>query len=61
MLVDEMVGLQSGNERDYSNIIATVINHSHLVLKITDVAFEGFSWLHLDGEKMIVVLLKLML
>ena len=55
-----MVGLQSDNECGHSNIIATIINHSHLVLKITDVAFEGLSWLHLDGEEVVVALLKLL-
>jgi len=59
MLVEGMVGLQSSNECDRSNFIATVINHGHLVLKITDVAFEIFSWLHLDGEE-VIVLLKLL-
>jgi len=29
-------------------------------MKITDVALEGLSWLHLDDEKVIDVLLKLL-
>jgi len=55
MLVKKMVGLQSDNKRNRSNVIATVINHDHLVLKITDVAFKGLSWLHFDGEKVVVL------
>ena len=42
MLV-EVINLQHDNERDCSNIIATIINHDHLILKITDVALEGLS------------------
>ena len=34
--------------------------HGHLILKITDVAFEDLSWLYLDGEEMTIVLLKLL-
>jgi len=56
MLIEGMVGQQSSNERGRSNIAATAINHGHLVLKITDIAFEGLSWLHLDGEEVIDVL-----
>jgi len=53
MLVERIVGLQSGNERDCNNIIATVINHGHLVLEISDVEFEGLSWRRLDGEEVV--------
>ena len=60
MLVEEIIGLQSDNERNCSNIIIIVINHGHLVLKINDVAFEDLFWLHLDGEEVIVILLKLL-
>ena len=52
--------MQSGNERILNKIISTVINHDHLILKKTDVAFEGLCWLHLDGEKVVDVLLKLL-
>ena len=38
------------------NIVTTVINHNHLVLKITNVLFKGLTWLHLDGEEVFVVL-----
>ena len=51
--------MQSDNKHGRNNVIATVINHGHLVLKTTDVAFKGLSWLHLDGEE-VVVLLKLL-
>jgi len=57
MLIDGMVGLQSDNKRD-RNIVATIINHSHLVMNITNVAFDGLSWLHFDGEEVVAVLLK---
>ena len=50
-----VVNLQSGNECDCSNIV-TVINHGHLVLKITDIVFEGYSCLHIDGEVVVVSL-----
>ena len=50
----------SDNERGYSNIVATVINHGHLALKIIDVALEGLSWLHLDCEEVVVVPLALL-
>ena len=29
-------------------------------MEIINVAFDGLSWLHLDGEKVVVVLLKLL-
>ena len=51
-----VIGLQSGNECGFSDIIATV--QCHLTLEMTDVALEGFS-LHLDREE-VVVLLKLL-
>jgi len=60
MLVEKMVGLLSGNERGRSIIVTTIMNHGHLVLEITYVAFEYLSWLHLDGEEVVVVLLKLL-
>jgi len=60
MLVEGIVGLQSDNEYVRNNFIVAVLKHSHLVLKITDVAFESLSWLHLNGEDVIVVLLKLL-
>jgi len=47
------------------NVAATtsslLINQCHLALKITDVALEGLSLLHFDGEEVVVVLLKLLL
>jgi len=60
MLVERVVSLHLGNERSCSNIVPTVINHGHLVLEVTVVAFEGFSWLHLHGEKMVVDPLELL-
>ena len=60
MLVEGIVGLQSDNEYVRNNFIVAVLKHSHLVLKITDVAFESLSWLHLDGEEVVIVLLKLL-
>jgi len=59
MLV-EVINLQHGNERDCSSIIATIINHDHLILKITDVALEGLSWLYLDGEEVVDIPLELL-
>ena len=56
--VEGMVGLQFGNECLRNNIVATIINHSHLVMNITNVAFDGLSWLHFDGEEVVAVLLK---
>jgi len=55
-----VVGLQSGNEYSWSDIIAIVIDQHHLTLKITDVALQSFSLLHLDHKEMVVVLLKLL-
>ena len=43
VLVQRVIGLQSSNERDRSNIIVTVINHGHLVMEITNIALEGLS------------------
>jgi len=31
-----------------------------MVLEITNVAFEGLSWLHLDIKEMVAVLIKLL-
>ena len=53
-----MVGLQSGNEHGRNNIVHTVLNHGHLVLKTANVAFESLSWLHLDGEEMVLFFLN---
>ena len=54
-----VVGILFSNEHG-RNIIATVINYGHLALEITDVALECLSWLHLDCEEVIVILLKLL-
>ena len=59
VLVEGMVGLQSSNECGCSDIITTVINQYHLALKITDVPLKGLSLLHLDGEEVVVIILKL--
>jgi len=58
VLVEGMVGLQSSNECGCSDIITTVINQYHLALEITDVALEGLSLLHLDGEEVVVIILN---
>ena len=55
MLVKEVINLQPDNEHGCNNIVATVINHDHLILKITDVVLEGLTWLHLDCDEVIVV------
>ena len=60
IFVKGVIGLQPNNECGCSNIIATVINHSHMVLEITDIAFDGIFWLHLDGEEVVATLLKLL-
>ena len=42
-------------------MIVTVINQFHLALEITNIAFEvSFSLLHLDGEKVVTILLELL-
>ena len=48
------------DERNDSHIIITVIHQAHLALEIIDIVFEVLSELHLDCEKLIVVLLKLL-
>ena len=58
VFVGGMVGLQPNNECGCDDIIATVINHGHLTLKIANVAFESFSFLHLERNEMVVVLLE---
>ena len=52
--------MHSGDECNCNNIITTVIYWCHLVLKITDVALESLSLLHLNDEEVVVVLLKLL-
>jgi len=58
MLAEGIVSLQFGNERGRNNIISTIVNHSHMVMEITDVVFEGLSGLHFDGEEVVVVFLN---
>ena len=57
MFIEDVVGLQSGNECSCNNIVATIINHSHPILKITDIAFECLSWLHFDGRRWLLFFL----
>ena len=59
MFTEGTIGMQSDNKHGRNNVIATVINHGHLVLETTDVAFKGLSWLHL-GEEVVAILLKLL-
>jgi len=60
VFVEGMVGLQSSSECSCDNIIITVTDQRYLTLKITDIALEGFSVLHLDCKKMIAVLFELL-
>jgi len=55
-----MAVLQPTDEHDSSDVIATVIHQRQLALEITDIAFEAFFLLHTNGEKVVVVLFKLL-
>ena len=43
-----------------SHVVIAVIHKDHLALKITNILFEALSRIHLDREKVINVLLKLL-
>ena len=45
------------DKRDDIHVVIAVIHQSHLALEIIDILFEALPRLHLDGEKVIVVLL----
>jgi len=51
--------LQPTDECSNAYIVIAVIHQGHSALEITDEIFEALSRLHLDREKVIVVLLKL--
>ena len=52
--------MQLIDERNGNYVVIAVINQGHSALEITEEMFEAFSGLHLDREKVIAVLLKLL-
>jgi len=51
--------LQPPDGRNTNHIVVVVIHQGHIALEITDMVFEALYGLHLDREKVVVVLLKL--
>ena len=60
IFVERVGNLQPIDERSENHIVIAVIHQGHLTLKITDVMFEALSGLHLDRDKVIIVILKLL-
>ena len=60
VFIEGVGDLQPTDERIDNRIIITVIHHDHFVLNITNVMFEALSFLHLDHEEVIDVLLKIL-
>ena len=58
MLVKGVSDLQLTDEHCHRNVFVAFIYQSHLALEITDVMLDALLELHLDGEKVIVVLFE---
>ena len=57
VLVQGVRNLQPAGERECRDVLTAVGDLDQLALEVTDVGFEVVALPHLDGEKMVVVLL----
>ena len=59
MIVERMRDMQPTDECGNSHVVITVIDQSHLALKITDILLDALPRLYFDDEEVVTVFLEL--
>jgi len=56
MFIKRVGNLHPTDERSDNHVVIVVIHQNYLALEITDILFEAFPRLHLDGEEVVILL-----